>query len=135
MKTFLFIVFLLLICNISSNYTFELIEEIVPKTIIFRKKDYFSFKIFKYIPLCSDSQINNSNKNINVQVLGGHIELYRYDDYFLIGQNSSGSFINFQKHVKIDYSAFRVFSYDISCDKDYYFVLSYTSKELLYEPH
>ena len=53
----------------------------------------------------------------------------------MIGQNSSGSFINSQKYEEIDYSTFRVFSYDISCDKDYYFVLSYTSKELLYEPH
>jgi hypothetical protein len=63
------------------------------------------------------------------------MKLYRYDDYFLIGQNSSGSFINSQKYEEINYSTFRVFSYDISCDKDYYFVLSYTSKELLYEPN
>ena len=63
------------------------------------------------------------------------MELFRYDDYFLIGQNSSGSFINFQKHEEINYSTFRVFSYDIYCDKDYYFVLSYISKELSYEPN
>ena len=134
MKTFLLFIFILQLYEILSNYSYETIEEIVPKNIMFKKIDNSSFKIFKYIPLCTNSQVINSNKNINFQIIGEKIEIFIYDDYSLIEQNKNASFINYQQYVKVTYFTFKVFSFSISCEKEYYFVLSYTSNEPFYDP-
>ena len=50
MKVYFLIIILLQIFTSLSDYTYELIEELETKYIIFEIQDFNAFKIFKYIP-------------------------------------------------------------------------------------
>ena len=78
---------------ILGDYTFELIEELVPKYANFEIIDLKSFKIFKYIPQC----INNINKKKNIYaqlLLSDYISIHLYDNFDKIKQEGDGQFIN-----------------------------------------
>ena len=59
---FFLIIFISNIISISPEYSYELIQEIIPKIITFETKDLNSFKIFKYISSCPDDE--NYKKSI-----------------------------------------------------------------------
>ena len=126
----LLLLFILQLYNISSNYTYESIKEIIPKYFIF--KTFPSFKIFQYIPLCTDLESINTNKNIYVQTLTSeYMELYMYDNYTLIEQDEKAYFINYKEKKNIHDSNSFFFS-NLICEKDYYFVISMASKNPSY---
>ena len=58
MKVYFLIIILLQIFLSLSDYSYELIEELVTKYIIFEIQDFNAFKIFKYIPPCLKSDSN-----------------------------------------------------------------------------
>ena len=115
---------------ILSDYTFELIEELVPKYANFEALDSKSYKIFKYIP----QSITNTNnkKNIYAQLfLNERVFLYLYDNFDKIEQKEDYLFINFiemrNDFERRDYF-FEYFS-DLTCSKEYYFVVSMALKD------
>ena len=117
--------------RISCNYSFEPIEELIPKTAIFETSDFNSYKIYRYIPSCSGTNI--SPKNIYIQILGGSqsdfIYVFFYDNYEKIAQDKDSFFTNFIGKVKY-ISSFNIansilFS-DLNCNQEYYIVISDT---------
>ena len=128
----LLLLFILQLYNISSNYTYESIKEIIPKYFIFKTLEFLSFKIFQYIPLCTDLKLINTNKNIYVQILTSqYMDLYMYDNYTLIEQDEKAYFINYKEKKNIHDSNSFFFS-NLICEKDYYFVISMASKNPSY---
>ena len=132
MKILLFL-FILQIYNISSNYTYEPIKEIIPQYHIFKTFGFSSFKIYQYIPLCTNLESINAYKNIYVQVLINYIDfyiaLYMYDNYTLIEQDKDAYFINYIENRDIYYDKFydkssSFFISNLTCEKEYYFVIS-----------
>ena len=119
------------IAYISSNYTFEIIEELLPNYATFDLLDFNSFKIFKYIPQCTEYN-NNYNRSIYAQLLMNYInlKLYLYDNFSNIEQNEDAGFINYLDYRNINnMEAFQVESFDnLFCGKEYYFVISLASK-------
>ena len=119
------------IAYISSNYTFEIIEELLPNYATFDLLDFNSFKIFKYIPQCTEYN-NNYNRSIYAQILMNYInlKLYLYDNFSNIEQNEDAGFINYLDYRNINkMEAFQVESFDnLFCGKEYYFVISLASK-------
>ena len=93
----MFIIFLIIFIHqdllISTNYIFETIEELIPKTIIFKSTDLNPFKILQYIPSCPEK--DNYQKSIYLQMLYEHLDnqyIYIYDDFSQISQNSNSNF-------------------------------------------
>ena len=121
--------FVIIICilhnfYILGDYTFELIEELVPKYANFEIIDLKSFKIFKYIPQC----INNINKKKNIYaqlLLSDYISIHLYDNFDKIKQEEDGKFIN-SIEKRENYNDGYSFEYfkDLVCGKEYYFVVS-----------
>ena len=114
---------------ILGDYTFELIEELVPKYANFEIIDLKSFKIYKYIPQCIKN--TDKTKNIYAQLFtSDYIYLLLYDNFDKIEQEEDGIFINSIENRKIqktDYS-FEIFK-NLACGKEYYFVASMAIKE------
>ena len=126
---FTIIICILYIFYIKGDYTFELIEELVPKYANFEIIDLKSFKIFKYIPQC----INNINKKKNIYaqlLLSDYISIHLYDNFYKIEQKEDGTFINSieeRNNIKDGYS-FEYFK-NLACGKEYYFVASMAIKD------
>ena len=83
---------------IISPYTFEPIKELIPKTIIFNSTDLNPFKIFEYTPSCPEKDYI---KDIYLQSLSSQSnshDIYIYDNFSRIAQNSNSEFINFIEH-------------------------------------
>ena len=121
MKKYLLYIFILQISKVLSNYTHELIDEMIQKSVIFEKCDFDSFKIFKYIPLCKGKI--NWIKQVYLQISNeDSMYLYIYDNYSKIEQDKDADFINY-KGRKILYS-FNSFALNLTCQKDYYFIVS-----------
>lgn len=79
MKKNLLLIFILQILHILSKYTYESIYELINKFYIFKIRDFSSYKIYKYIPLCKED--NNSIKNIYLQLISSnYLEFYKYEN-------------------------------------------------------
>ena len=134
MKTniFFFVAFFSNILIISSNYTYEIIKELIPKVITFDAQHLNYFKIFKYIPPCLETE--NYKKDIYLQVLTSLRRIhyiYIYDNFSNIAQNSDFHFINY-----INYTNTTSFSPTVSylfsnldCKKEYFFVILLPHKD------
>ena len=117
-----YIIFIHQIFAISTNYTFEKIEELIPKTIIFKSDDLNPFKIFQYIPSCPEN--DNYNKSIYLQMLSKDTQhIYIYDDFSKIDQNSDSKFENYINHYRIISLENSVLFSNLDCKKEYYFVI------------
>ena len=132
MRFFILIIFCTFqITYISSNYTYEIIEELIPNYATFDLLDFNAFKIFKYIPKCTENN-NNYNKSINAQIIMYmvYMELYLYDNFSKIEQNEDASFINYLDYRNIyNWEDFQVESFhNLICGKEYYFVTSLAYK-------
>ena len=96
MKYLLYIL-ILQFFKILSNYTYELIDEMIQKYVIFEKYDFDSFKIFKYIPLCKGKI--NPIKQVYLQITSVNNMycnyLYIYDNYSKIEQDINANFIDY----------------------------------------
>ena len=128
---FLIIIFILQFLFISSNYSFELIEELVPKKLIFDMFDFNSFKIFKYIPTCIEN--SKFNKSVYAETFTDyiHIDIYLYDNFNNIRQDNRAKFINyldFREERKGGDSSVELFN--LTCDKEYFFVLSFARSNI-----
>ena len=113
--------------TISCNYSYEPIEELIPKTAIFETKDFNSYKIYRYIPSCSGAYIYN--KNIYLQIIAdgqeSHICIYFYDNYEKIEQDSNSFFINFIGKETYIYNLIdSILISDLNCNQEYYIVIS-----------
>ena len=130
MKYLLYIL-ILQIFKILSNYTYELIDEMIQKYFIFEKYDFDSFKIFKYIPLCKGKI--NPIKQVYVQITSVNNRysdyLYIYDNYSKIEQDINANFIDYiEKHIPKSNSI----ALNLTCGRDYYFIISIAIKTLYY---
>ena len=122
------ILFLIIIISniflVYSKYTYEIIQELIPKTMTFNAENINAFKIYKYIPICPESV--NYKKDIYLQVFTSQIRthyIYIYDDFSKIMQDSESKFINYINNIKTNtQSTFFLFS-DLDCKKEYFFVL------------
>ena len=128
---FLIIIFILQFLFISSNYSFELIEELVPKKVIFDMIDFNSFKIFKYIPTCIEN--SKFNKSVYAETFTDYFakDIYLYDDFNNIRQDQRAKFINYldfrEERKGVDSS---VELFNLTCDKEYFFVLSFAQSDI-----
>lgn len=127
MIIFLLIIFTSNFYVISPNYTFELIEELIPKNITLEETNLNSFKIFKYIPSCQKNE--NYTKGIYLQTLTSpcketYYHIYIYDNFSKIAQNSKFQFINSIDVKKIFRMEESFLFSDLNCTKEYFFVIS-----------
>ena len=125
MKVLFFIIYISKIFIISP-YTFEPIKELIPKTIIFNSTDLNPFKIFEYTPSCPEKDYK---KDIYLQSLSSKSnshDIYIYDNFSRIAQNSNSEFINFIEHnfaFLYEFENSFLFS-NLKCETKYYFVIS-----------
>ena len=134
MNRFLFITIFIFINTISleSDFNYETIVELVPKTFFFDGLNTDSFKIFQYIPSCEQSV--NLNKKILLKVtssvdiidLNRKYKLYLYEEFKDIRQNENEEFINYKESHTIFNDDL---PFNLHCEKEYYFVFSGISKE------
>ena len=128
MKVYFLIIILLQIFSSLTNYTYELIEELVPKYIIFEIQDFNAFKIFKYIPPCSKSTSNKKNIYTKFFLLFGSFNFYIYDNFDDIKQEETGDFANSKEFKKLDFNYETLMKSELiselTCGKEYYFVIS-----------
>ena len=85
------LIYLIFIFNFyhSLESNFESIEDFIPKTSILHLNNSFSFKIFEYIPKCSEDK--KETKNIFIQIYtSNRVILYIYDNETKIEHNNIG---------------------------------------------
>ena len=132
MKYLLYIL-ILQIFKILSNYTYELIDEMIQKYFIFEKYDFDSFKIFKYIPLCKGKI--NPIKQVYLQITSVNDMfsdyLYVYDNYSKIEQDKNANFIDYIEKYLPDSNSNSI-ALNLTCGRDYYFIISIAIKTLYY---
>ena len=128
MKVYFLIIILLQIFLSLSDYSYELIEELVTKYIIFEIQDFNAFKIFKYIPPCSKSASNTKDIYAKFFLWTGNFNFYIYDNFDDIKQEETGNFANSKEFKNLDFNpSYQMDSELISgltCGKEYYFVIS-----------
>ena len=126
MNSFFLITLILCFFFIRSYSIHDTIEEMISKSIIFEIQDYNSYKIYKYVPSCTESSI--LNKSINFHIISNKdIYFYKYQNFSLIEQNKNGEFINFQERYYIFYSTLdevHLIRFNLTCEKEYYFIFS-----------
>jgi len=116
------LIYLIFIFNFfyALEFDFESIEDYIPKTSILHLNNSFSFKIFEYIPKCSEDQ--KETKNIFIQIYtSNRVVLFIYDNETKIEQNKEGQFINF-KYKNIFSNDVKKYK-DFICKEKYYFVV------------
>ena len=119
---FFLVIFISNVFVISSNYTYEIIEELIPKTITFNSQNPNIFKIYKYIPFCQKTSQNK--KDIYYQSLEyGYYYLYIYDDFNKIAQDSEFNFINYIKYIYLLNRVESILISDLDCKKEYFFII------------
>ena len=126
-------IYLLILCFIiqsKTEYTFEIIEELIPKSFIFNTFEYSYFKILKYNLLCNENIKNNTLTDINFQIYATpyvYRYLYFYNDYSKISQDDNFNFLNYTSKKEIDLSSksLNILFDNLTCNKDYYFIISY----------
>ena len=126
-KTFIFLAFLInfLFC---FEYKSELIQEFIPKSSYLQLNESYSYKIYKYTPVCNQN-INSKMIYLDFSEAAWLLETYIYDDYSKIQQDEDGKFKNYYDDDFNDY-------YDVSCSKDYYIIIAnyykYSYSEIAY---
>ena len=116
------------IINSKTEYTFEIIEELIPKRILFDHFETTLYKILKYNLIC-DENINSKTANIYLQFYSFNsytFDIYLYDNFSEIKQNEFTEYlfmgaIQERRYVNIGHALFR----NLTCKKDYYFIISY----------
>ena len=109
----------------QTEYSFEIIEELIPKRFLLNNLESYFYKILKYNLLC-DENINSKTANIYFQAYSHKdrfLSLYLYDNFSEIKQNENGLFSNskYQGGISTGYELFR----NLTCKKDYYFIILY----------
>jgi len=117
-----FITLLILYYSVKANigYEYEVIDEFVPKLIFSDMPD----KIFKYNLLCGDKR---NKTNIYFQAMTNGIysfTIYFYDDFTKIKKDEYGFYKNYTSEKQIPYDKPVIIFNNLSCNKDYYFVIS-----------
>jgi len=121
----------------KTEYTFEIIEELIPKRILFDNLEISPYKILKYSPLCEEN-INSKTENIYFQVYpfkNHNFFFYLYDNFSEIKQEKNGMFSQNKSLVGLIGKNFNYLN--LTCKKDYYFIIHYhngnviTTNELL----
>ena len=101
-----------------KQYSYETIEEIIPKS----SSLYFpnSYRIYEYIPLYNKNL--NNTKSIYIKIYANsRLDIYIYDNYSKIEQDKYGDFINYIDSMSGE-NDFKKLE-DLNYDKNYYFVL------------
>ena len=119
----LYLLFFLFVSPAKSEYTFEEIEELVPKLVI---KDEYSlfYKILKYhVPYNENS--NTTNISLQFSINYFIFSMFLYDNYSKIDQDEKGLFKNYILNIELkkDFLSLE----NLNCDTDYYFVFFYNS--------
>ena len=121
------------IISISLNiYTFDTINELIQKTIIF-ETDLVSYKIFKYIVPCDN---NIPQKNISLQISLDSLDnvfLFIYQSFSDICQDDSSIFLNYKWLHQIFYSSSIIIP-NLICNQEYYFVFQRIRADISYYP-
>ena len=131
MKKYLLYIFILQIIKILSNYTYEIIDEMIPRIVTFDKYDFDSFKIFRYKPLCKGEI--NPIKQVYLQITNENtMYLYTYENYSDIEQDEDANFINYKKKYNLFGFESKSYLLDLNCGKDYYFIISIANKIPIY---
>jgi len=117
MDKFIIIMLIIFYSVIAMNeYEFEVIEEFIPKTITSSNSD----KFFKYHLSCGDEK---KETNINFQSISNSIYYVSlYDDLTQIHKDKNGYYNNFKDFIIISYE-YQFFFKNLTCNKDYYFVI------------
>ena len=114
----LFILFLLY-CSVKAEYEneYEIIEEFIPKTIIFKRAD----KTIKYKLSCKNER-NETNVYFQIITNKDYHYLYFYDDLAKIQMDTKGNFINYILRRNISSNKPVINFNNLTCNKDYYFI-------------
>ena len=134
------LLFLLLFCyiiQIKAEYSFETIEELIPKSYLFDKMEYSSYKILKYKPTCknTDSDMTNIYFQMYSIKLFGEFYLYYYDNYSNIEQDENGFFLKHKLEIDLEKLNYKSEAYynikfnDLICQKEYYFIVFFFAEE------
>lgn len=111
----------------KTEYAFEIIEELIPKRILFDNLEISPFKILKYSPLCEEN-ISSKTANIYFQYYFFNDEtfyLYLYDNFSEIKQDEYGKF-SISKYIGPFVGGGQLFR-NLTCKRDYYFIILYSS--------
>ena len=115
----IFVLLLLLYYSVKSEngYDFEVIEEFIPKTIFSDGSD----KFFKYNLSCKDER---KETNFYFQGTGNDFyHLYLYDDVNKIQKDRYGEYMNYTSYEIISYDKNFIPLKNLTCNKDYYFII------------
>jgi len=113
-------ILLLLYYSVKTEYEneYELIEEFIPKTIIFNRAD----KIIKYKLSCKNER-NETNVYFQIITNKDYHYLYFYDDFTKIQIDEKGNFINYILMRNIISNKPVINFNTLTCNKDYYFII------------
>ena len=92
----------------KTEYTFEIIEELIPKGILFSNLETTLYKLYKILKynLIRDENLNAKTANIHLQFhsfKNSNFDLYLYDNFSEIKQNEYGYFSGFMKELRVVY--------------------------------
>ena len=131
-KILLFLFLFCYIIQIKAEYSFETIEELIPKSYLFDKFENSSYRILKYTPNCNGNTDSNTT-NIYFQMYNNKLVrdlyLYYYDNYSNIEQDDNGFFVNHKLKIYLSKSNYYNDVYynikfdDLICQNDYYFIV------------
>ena len=113
-------ILLLLYYSVKTEYEneYELIEEFIPKTIIFNRAD----KIIKYKLSCKNER-NETSVYFQIITNKDYHYLYFYDDFTKIQMDEKGNFINYILMRNIISNKPVINFNTLTCNKDYYFII------------
>ena len=111
-------ILLLLYYSVKCEYEYEIIEEFIPKTIIFDRAD----KIIKYNLSCKNER-NENRIYFQIITKKDYHYLYLYDDFTKIQKDEKGNYKNYLlKETIISNKPVITFN-SLTCNKDYYFII------------
>jgi len=126
-KNIIYLLLMGFIIKSKTEYAFEIIEELIPKRILFDNLEISPFKILKYSPLCEEN-ISSKTANIYFQYYFFNDEtfyLYLYDNFSEIKQDEYGKF-SISKYIGPFVGGGQLFR-NLTCKRDYYFIILYSS--------
>jgi hypothetical protein len=111
-------ILLLLYYSVKTEYEYEIIEEFIPKTIIFDRAD----KVIKYHLSCKNER-NETSIYFQIITNKDYHYLYFYDDFTKIQKDEKGNYKNYLlKETIISNKPIITFN-SLTCNKDYYFII------------
>ena len=120
MKKFILLFLSLILYSLQdkTKYSFEKIEEIIPKFIISNYSINSYYKIFKYtIPYNTNSE--SVNISLQISLKNKNFYLYLYDNYDNISQDINGNFIGYNSEILLNESLVIIDNFKYG---EYYFV-------------